>query len=81
MLINIIGSNCSNWIKLRKNLLKVVNEIDINVEIELKDDLQSQKKYNIKNIPSLVINGNKCSEGYVPNTREITKFIKSYAAN
>ena len=79
--IKIIGSNCSNGIKLRKALLKAVNNYDEAVEIELKGDQESMKKYNIKNIPALIINNNKCVEGKVPSDREILKFIKSYATN
>lgn len=79
MKIKIIGSNCSNGIKLRKALLKAVNNYDEAVEIELKDDQESMKKYNIKNIPALIINNQKCVEGKVPSDREILKFIKSYA--
>ena len=79
--IKIIGSNCSNGIKLKKLLLKVANNYDVDVEIEFKDDQESMKKYNVKNIPGLVINGKKISEGKVPNDREILKYIKSYATN
>lgn len=81
MNIKIVGSNCSNGIKLKKLLLKIANNYDGDVEIELKDDQESMRKYNIKNIPGLVINGKKFSEGKVPNVREILKYIKSYAAN
>ena len=81
MKIKIIGSNCSNGIKLRKALLKAVNNYDEAIEIELKDDQESMKKYNIKNIPALIINNNKCVEEKVPSDREILKFIKSYATN
>ena len=49
MNIKIIGSDCSNGIKLKKNLLKVANDYDGDVEIEFKDDQESMKKYNIKN--------------------------------
>ena len=81
MNIKIIGSNCSNGIKLKKLLLKVANNYDGDVDIELKDDQESMRKYNIKNKPVLVINGKKFSEGKVPNDREILKFIKSYTTN
>lgn len=81
MNIKIIGSNCSNGIKLKKLLLKVVNNYDGDVDIELKDDQESMRKYNVKNIPGLVINGHKFCEGKVPNDREILKYIKSYATN
>ena len=57
--IKIIGSNCSNGIKLKKLLLKVANNYDGDVEIEFKDDQESMKKYNVKNISGLVINGKK----------------------
>lgn len=81
MNIKIIGSNCSNGIKLKKNLLKALNETVIDASVELKDDGISQKKYNINNIPALIINGKTCSQGKVLAPREITKFIKSFAAN
>ena len=81
MNIKIIGSNCSNGIKLKKLLLRAVNSYDGDVEIEFKDDQESIRKYNVKNIPGLVINDKKCSEGKVPNDREIMKYIKSYATN
>lgn len=80
MNIKIIGSNCSNGIKLKKLMLKIANNYDGDVEIELKDDQQSRKKYNIKNIPGLIINGKKLIEGKVPSDREIMKYIKSYAS-
>ena len=81
MNIKIIGSNCSNDIKLKKLLPRAINSYDGDVEIEFKDDQESIRKYNVKNIPGLVINGKKCSEGKVPNDREIMKYIKSYATN
>lgn len=78
MNIKIIGSNCSNGIKLRKNLLKALNSYEDKVQIELKDDKDTQNKYNIKNIPGLVINGNICTQGCVPSEKEIMKYIKKY---
>lgn len=78
MNIKIIGSNCSNGMKLKKMLLKAISNIDKNIKIELKDDQESLNKYNIKNIPGLVINGKKYAEGKVLSDREIIKYIKSY---
>ncbi|MEG0794401.1 MAG: thioredoxin family protein [Bacilli bacterium] len=79
MNIKIIGSNCSNGIKLKKMLFKAINDVDEVINVELKDDQLSLNKYNIKNIPGLVINGKLLSEGKVLTDREIKKFIKSYA--
>lgn len=76
--IKIIGYNCSNGIKLKKTLLKAIKDFDETIEVELNDDQESVKKYNIKNIPALIINNNKCIEGKVPSERDILKYIKSY---
>ena len=79
MKIKIIGCNCSNGIKLKKTLLKAIKDFDDQVEVVLDNDQESIKKYNIKNIPALIINNNKCIEGKVPSERDILKYIKSYS--
>ena len=73
MNIKIVGVNCSNGIKLKKNISKI-NEIDINLELLEGDEYLN--KYNIKNIPGLIINDKKVSEGKVLNDREILRMIK-----
>lgn len=79
MKIKIIGCNCSNGIKLKKTLFKAIKDFEDSVEVELDNDQKSIKKYNIKNIPALIINNNKCIEGKVPSERDILKYIKSYS--
>ena len=71
--IKIIGYNCSNGIKLKKNIFKI-NEYKINLELLEGDEYLN--KYNIKNIPALIINEKKVSEGKVLNDREIVRLIK-----
>ena len=71
--IKIVGYNCSNGIKLKKNISKI-NEYDINLELLEGDEYLD--KYNIKNIPGLIINEKKVSEGKVLNDREIIRMIK-----
>ena len=71
MNIKIIGYNCSNGIKLKKN---ISNEIEINLELLEGDEYLN--KYNIKNVPGLIINDKKVSEGKVLNDREILRMIK-----
>lgn len=74
MNIKIIGFNCSNGIKLKKNVSKLHNKCDINLELLEGDDYLN--KYNIKSIPGLIINEKKVSEGKVLNDREILRMIK-----
>lgn len=71
--IKIIGYNCSNGIKLRKNISKI-NEYKINLELLEGDEYLN--KYDIKNIPALIINEKKVCEGKVLNDREIVRMIK-----
>jgi len=73
MNIKIVGYNCSNGIKLKKNISKI-NECDINLELLEGDEYLN--KYDIKNIPGLIINEKKVCEGKVLNDREILRMIK-----
>lgn len=73
MNIKIVGSNCSNGMKLKKNISKI-NDYDI--KLELLDDDKYINKYNVKNIPGLIINEKKVCEGKVLNDREILRMIK-----
>ena len=73
MNIKIVGYNCSNGIKLRKNISKI-NELEIDLELLEGDEYLN--KYNIKNVPGLIINDKKVSEGKVLNNREILRMIK-----
>ena len=54
MNIKIIGYNCSNGMKLKKNVSKLSGECD--VDLELLEGDEYLNKYNIKNIPALIIN-------------------------
>jgi len=73
MNIKIIGYNCSKGIKLKKNISKI-NEYKINLELLEGDEYLN--KYDIKNIPALIINDKKVCEGKVLNDREIVRMIK-----
>lgn len=74
--IKIVGSKNHNGIKLIKNIKKI--NCDINIDIKELNDEYYLKKYNIKNIPAIVINGKKVSEGKVLSSREICKLLTSY---
>lgn len=73
MNIKIIGYNCSNGIKLKKNISKI-NEYNINLELLEGDEYLN--KYNIKNVLGLIINEKVVSEGKVLNDKEIIRMIK-----
>lgn len=72
--IKIIGYKCSNGIKLKKNISKLSHEC--NIDLELLEGDEYLNKYNIKNVPGLIINEKVVSEGKVLNDREILRMIK-----
>lgn len=74
--IKIIGTNCSNGMKLKKMLFRATEEIEEEVKVtEIKD---KDKKFGINNFPALVINEKVVSEGKVLTSREIKRLILSY---
>ena len=76
--IKVIGANCSNGMKILKNLSKVERELDMEFNIE-KIDSTYNKKYNINVIPALMIEERIVSTGNVLTDREIKNYIKELA--
>lgn len=76
--IKVIGANCSNGMKILKNLSKVERELDMEFNIE-KIDSTYKKKYNINVIPALMIEERIVSTGNVLTDREIKNYIKELA--
>lgn len=73
--IKIVGANCSNGMKLSKMVSRAIEEADLNnIKVE-EIDSKNLKKYGISNMPGLVINGKKISEGKVLTVREIKKLL------
>lgn len=76
--IKVIGANCSNGMKILKNLSKVERELDTEFNIE-KIDSTYKKKYNINVISTLMIEDKVVSTGNVLTDREIKNYIKELA--
>lgn len=56
-------------------LKRAIDETEVNYDVEALNDASSKKKYGIKNIPGLVINGEVISQGKVLTVREIYKLL------
>ncbi len=76
--IKVIGANCSNGMKILKNLSKLERELDMEFNIE-KIDSTYKKKYNINVIPALMIEDKVVSTGNVLTDREIKNYVKELA--
>lgn len=70
MTITIIGSNTIEGIKLKKNIIRIANELEDKVIINLIDDNKKDK------LPILYINNKLICEGKTPSEKEIVKLLK-----
>ena len=71
----IIGADCSNGMKILKNIYKVEREIEIPMSIE-KISLKDKEKYGIKITPTLILEDQVVAEGNVITDRELKNLIK-----
>lgn len=70
-----IGANSKNGLKMKKIIERTIEDNDLKVNLLLLDDDKTKNKYNIKNLPGLVINGNLVSQGKVLTERELKKVL------
>lgn len=71
----LIGADCSNGMKIIKNLYKVEREVEVPINIE-RISSKEKEKYGIKVIPTLIFEDKVLSEGNVITDRELKNFIK-----
>ena len=75
MNFKIIGADCSNGMKILKNIYKVEREIEIPISIE-KISSKDKDRYGIKVIPTLMLEDKVISSGNVMTDRELKNLIK-----
>ncbi len=75
MNFKIIGADCSNGMKIIKNIYKVEREIEIPISIE-RVSSKEKEKYGIKVVPTLMLEDKVISSGNVITDREIKNIIK-----
>ena len=75
MNFKIIGADCSNGMKIIKNIYKVEREFEIPFNIEIISS-KEKEKYGIKVIPTLICDEKIISEGNVITDRELKNFVK-----
>lgn len=79
MEIKIIGHESSNRMKLIKNVGKAMEKIKGKISVSLLEEEMDAKKYNVSNVPALIINEKVISQGKVLNEKEIANFIRILA--
>ena len=73
--IKLIGSNCSNGMKLKRELKRALEKEEVDVRLTELNNEKEKSKYNIQNTPALIMNDAIVSQGKVLSEREISKLI------
>lgn len=73
--MKLIGADTSNGIKIIKNINKLQKQLEYPLLID-KIDSTYKEKYNVKIIPTLIIDDVIVSSGNVPTDRELKNIIK-----
>ncbi len=69
MNIKIIGANCKNGMQLYKMVTRAIEEVNSEIQLEKLDDKKAIQRYNVQNIPGLVINEKLVSQGSIITKR------------
>ncbi len=74
--MKLIGADTSNGIKIIKNINKLQKQLEYPLLID-KIDSTHKEKYNVKVIPTLIIDNVVVSSGNVPSDRELRNIIRA----
>lgn len=80
MNLKLIGADCSNGLKIIKNLNKIERELDFSIKID-KITSENKSRYNVKVVPTLMVENEVVSVGNVPSERELKNILKRYAVD
>ena len=72
--IKVLGIGSSKYKQLTYNLFAVINELKIEAKVEQYEEIDDFIRFNIVEIPTLMIDGEIVSKGRVPNVEEL-KFL------
>lgn len=75
MELKLIGSNTSNGMKILKNIKKFERQENIILNV-VEIPTAEKEKYNIKIVPTLIINDKIISQGNIISERDLKNFIK-----
>ena len=74
--MKLIGADTSNGIKIIKNINKLQKQLEYPLLIDNIDSTYKEK-YNVKVIPTLIIDNVVVSSGNVPSDRELMNIIRA----
>ena len=75
MEIKVLGTGCSKCKATYETVNKVVKENNINATITKVEDITEIMKYNVMNMPAIVIDGKVVLSGKTPGEKEIKNLL------
>lgn len=75
MEIKVLGTGCSKCKATYETVNKVVKENNINATVTKVEDIMEIIKYNVMNMPAIVIDGKVVLSGKTPGEKEIKNLL------
>lgn len=75
MEIKVLGTGCSKCKATFETVNKVVKENNINAKVTKVEDIIEIMKYNVMNMPAIVIDGKVVLSGKTPSEKEIKNLL------
>lgn len=75
MEIKVLGTGCSKCKATYETINKVVKENNINATVTKVEDIMEIMKYNVMNMPAIVIDGKVVLSGKTPGEKEIKNLL------
>ena len=75
MEIKVLGTGCSKCKATFETVNKVVKENNINATVTKVEDIMEIMKYNVMNMPAIVIDGKVVLSGKTPGEKEIKSLL------
>ena len=75
MEIKVLGTGCSKCKATYEAVNKVVKENNINATVTKVEDIMEIMKYNVMNMPAIVIDGKVVLSGKTPGEKEIKNLL------
>jgi small redox-active disulfide protein 2 len=73
--IKILGAGCPRCSQLMMEVINTLAELDLAADVDMSEDKQVIKSYEVMSLPAIVIDGKVKTAGRIPNRSEIKKLI------
>lgn len=75
MEIKVLGAGCPRCHQLMMEVINALAELDLEAGVDMVDDSQAIKSFQVKSLPAIVIDGKVKTAGKIPGRKEIKNLI------